>query len=518
MGNVILNDWQDQTPVAPAAPKQARRGRGSVGRLIHARYDAAVVDDDNRRHWANADSLSARQANSTVVRERLRNHSRYEVANNCYARGMVNTLADVTVGYGPNITFKRPPKASRAQVEALRATAKLFNAWAEEIDLWGKLWTMRVSKCQDGEAFAVFRNNPRLEAVELDLQLVEAEQVTDGYMSVESLDPKKVDGIETDDMGNPILYRVLTEHPGDGAPWDHDVIEIPASQIVHWFRRDRPGQLRGIPEITPALPLFSQLRRLTLATLTAAETAADIAALIESTMTPDDDESETEPFETIEINRGMMTTLPDGYKMSQMKAEHPTTTYEMFKREILCEAGRCIGFPKLLSLMDASGYNYSSGRLDKQGTDRSIDVDRYGCELHVLRKVFDAWFYEALLMPGFLPELVEAGMEVEPKWLWRELGHVDRKKEADGAAQDMANNTTTLAIECGRQGEDWEEILEQRAAELARVRELGLGVSTVARPQGEENGNDEQVATSDDEQDDADSETSGVGSSADDAD
>jgi capsid protein len=147
--------------------------------------------------------------------------------------------------------------------------------------------------------------------------------------------------------------------------------------------------------------------------------------------------------------------------------------------------------------MDASGYNYSSGRLDKQGTDRSIDVDRYGCELHVLRKVFDAWFYEALLMPGYLPPEVEAGMEVDPKWLWRELGHVDRKKEADGAAQDMANNTTTLAIECGRQGEDWEEILEQRAAELARVQELGLGVSTVARPQGVNDGDD-----GDNEQDD----------------
>ena len=38
---------------------------------------------------------------------------------------------------------------------------------------------------------------------------------------------------------------------------------------------DRPGQARGIPDITPALPLFAQLRRFTLAVLAAAETAAD---------------------------------------------------------------------------------------------------------------------------------------------------------------------------------------------------------------------------------------------------
>ncbi len=50
--------------------------------------------------------------------------------------------------------------------------------------------------------------------------------------------------------------------------------------MIHYFRADRPGQSRGIPEITPALPLFAQLRRYTLAVLAAAETAADFAAVL----------------------------------------------------------------------------------------------------------------------------------------------------------------------------------------------------------------------------------------------
>jgi len=55
---------------------------------------------------------------------------------------------------------------------------------------------------------------------------------------------------------------------------------VPADAVVHWFRSDRPGQHRGIPEITPALPLFAQLRRYTLAVIAAAETAADFAAVL----------------------------------------------------------------------------------------------------------------------------------------------------------------------------------------------------------------------------------------------
>ena len=56
---------------------------------VRGRYDAAVTTDENRRHWANADLLSADAANNPRVRRILRSRARYEVANNSYARGIV---------------------------------------------------------------------------------------------------------------------------------------------------------------------------------------------------------------------------------------------------------------------------------------------------------------------------------------------------------------------------------------------------------------------------------------------
>jgi lambda family phage portal protein len=468
MGSVLLSDWTIPAPVKQAQP-QAR-----LLPAVKARYDAATIDDDNRRHWANADNLSARQANSAEVRDRLRRHARYEVANNCYARGIVNTLADITIGYGPTLVCESGPRGEgQANYDDLSEVARLFVEWAEEINLWGKLWTMRVSKAQDGEAFAIMRTNRRLQgAVQLDLQLLEAEQVTDGVMGRDWLDPRQVDGLDLDDFGNPLFYKVLADHPGDSIV-NMEPVRVPASQMLHWFRCDRPGQVRGIPEITPALPLFAQLRRFTLATLTAAETAADIAGLLKTTL-PTEDEDLPASWEQIPIERGTLTTLPEGYDLSQMKAEHPTTTYEMFKREILCEIGRVLQLPKMVTLLDASNYNYSSGRLDKQTTDRAIDVERYQCDLQILRKIWGAWFAEAVRITGYLPASVEAGMAVRPRWLWQQLGHVDRMKEANGAAVELANNTTTLADECARAGLDYREVIRQRARELAELREAGL--------------------------------------------
>ena len=63
--------------------------RTVFGLRLRAKFDAAQSTPDNRRHWANADGLSADAAASPAVRQTLRNRARYEVANNSYARGIV---------------------------------------------------------------------------------------------------------------------------------------------------------------------------------------------------------------------------------------------------------------------------------------------------------------------------------------------------------------------------------------------------------------------------------------------
>jgi hypothetical protein len=70
---------------------------------LRAKYDAAQTNDDNRRHWANADGMSAAAANSPGVRQTLRNRSRYEYDSNGYCSGIVRTRADDLCGTGPTL-------------------------------------------------------------------------------------------------------------------------------------------------------------------------------------------------------------------------------------------------------------------------------------------------------------------------------------------------------------------------------------------------------------------------------
>jgi hypothetical protein len=135
--------------------------------------------------------------------------------------------------------------------------------------------------------------NPQVDsAVKLDLRLTEADQIATPNLGLKGDFAIAVDGIVFDGYGNPLEDYLLKSHPGDRhftTALDHDA--IPAASMIHYFRMDRPGQHRGIPEITPALPLFAQLRRYTLAVIAAAETAADFAAVL-STDAPANGESQ----------------------------------------------------------------------------------------------------------------------------------------------------------------------------------------------------------------------------------
>jgi len=236
---------------AGSAPKGGKR----LGvRFLRARYDAAQTTDANRRHWAGADGLAADAAANPEVRRTLRNRARYEVANNSYARGIVLTLANDVIGTGARLQMLTE------SAEANQTLEREFAAWAKAVDLAGKLCTMRMARAQDGDAFGLLISNENLASpVQLDLRLIEADQVTTpgfayGYAGAGparhgEAQRSQVDGIVLDEFGNPAEYHVLKAHPGGGAAaLGQECDEVPAESMVHWFRQDRPGQSRGLPD------------------------------------------------------------------------------------------------------------------------------------------------------------------------------------------------------------------------------------------------------------------------------
>ncbi len=436
-------------------------------RRLTARYDAAQTTRDNARHWAMADYFSADQEARPEVRRILRQRSRYEVANNSYAKGLVQMLANDTIGTGPRLQVLTNDEEFNDEVE------REFALWSESVRLASKLRMMRIARCQDGEAFAVLATNPKIHhPVKLDVMLIEADRVSGELHWLEA--EGSVDGITYDRWGNPVSYRILKHHPGDvqfGA--GSEAFQVPAEYVLHIFRADRPELHRGVPELTAALPLFAQLRRYNLAVLSAAEAAADFAAILYTDAPPDGEAAEVPPMDALELERNMMLTVPAGWKMAQLDSKQPTANHAEFVKIILSEIARCAVSTYGSVSGDFSGHNYASGRLDNQLYHKSILVDRSFWETEVLNRIFDAWYREYALLGADSPER----RTPRHTWFWDGFVHVDPTKEATAQQIRLANHTTTLAAECAKDGRDYMSVLRQRAKEFRLMRELGIPTS-----------------------------------------
>jgi len=99
--NRLLDQFGTPIPKRDPAPQILQRPKP-----VHATYDAARDTTDMQNYWANADAFDADSANSKAVRAKLVQRARYEVGNNGYADGMVQTHANYLMGTGPTLRMR----------------------------------------------------------------------------------------------------------------------------------------------------------------------------------------------------------------------------------------------------------------------------------------------------------------------------------------------------------------------------------------------------------------------------
>lgn len=454
------------------AERWERYHRTGRPQAIQAKYDIAQPDPTSRRYWANADHLSAVAANRLEVRRDVRSKARYETGNSCHARGISLTLANDLVGTGARLQVMHPDE------EFCDAIETPWNAWADEICLGEKLHTFSLATVVDGESIMLRVINEQLyHSVKMDLEVKECDLLTTPDSVLQRL-KMSVDGIEFDERGKPEWYHLLKVHPGDTNYFgEQDFDRIHASNVFHWFRMDRAGQQRGMSELTPALPIFSQLRRYTLAVLAAAEIAADFAMFISTDMPHDEvgpDDRPSFAFDISQIDHGMLTQLPANTKPWQLTPAQPTTGHNEFTKGLLREACHALLIPYNLGNADFEGDSYAGGRLSLQVYQRYLGVRRMHLRQRVLNRIFAAWLQEAKNVKDLLPESVPwQAQEIPYTWFFDGWGHVDPTKEAEAIGKSLLDATTTLQEECALQGKDWRKVIRQRGIEVAMLMEAG---------------------------------------------
>lgn len=449
------------------------------------RYENAQTGTQNRNQWALADDLSPNAAHDPDTRRELRRRSRHERDNDPHLDGLVKQLADDLIGTGPRLQLNLGPDYD----DQARLIETSFATWSRVVDFASDLRIMHEARPTDGESFALLTQNPQLpNPVKLDLMVTETDQVeTPGIVTT----PNAISGIEFDRYGNPAFYHVLKQHPGDNAYWAPlgDYEKVAARFVVHWYRPRRARQARGVSEINSSLQVIAQARRYALATLSAAEFAASISGVLETESLPpaEGDGVSAVPVEEwaeVPFNSNTLLTLPGGVKAKPFVPANPSTGYGDFMDRSHGTAGRPLRAPLNLVTGNSSQFNFASGRLDHLPYQAMVWIERDDLRKRVIDRVFLAWVQEAQLV-GLIPDGLPAVNEWQWDWHWDAFPQLDPLKETQATQLKLQLNLTTLAESCAAQGLDWREVLKQRAAERAYMRELGLveDVQTAAQQQ-----------------------------------
>lgn len=485
--------WVDRA-VAWASPLAGiRRWQGRCALAMRGQVEA-IESHRLRSEWKNV-SVPADQ--TAVDRQKIRNVVRRLVLNNPYASGAVSRIVANVVGRGivpqSALTAEAPgtKDAPGTNVSAVftEEAAGRFRKQAEAA------WAMFADRASlDGQqTFAEIQ------------ALVERLHVTDGEaflhlpqvkrknwpfsFGVEPIDADRVcspigratqagfvDGIEIDlTTGAPVAYHVATADPL--RPLTYQRIAAFASdgrpQMLHDYTRTRPGQYRGLSELTPALGIFEDLHRYWEAEIVAARTAACYSAFVNSPaatsgrLATGTVNSAGEREE--EMKPGMIWYGLPGENVTFGDPKRPNSAFGSFSEILLRAIGVCLDLPFELVALDFSKTNYSSARA------ALLEARRKFQQRQRRHETYGSAIWRMVIQDAIAAGMVEVPAGVGPDdylrcfWSPPGWGWVDPRAEVAAAQASVRNMFSSMEDELGAQGRDFDATIAKIAWERDRL-------------------------------------------------
>jgi lambda family phage portal protein len=478
--------WQPWTwfRTASAAPSQQRSYAGARFGRLEADWTAGSGSQDTEIQ------LDLRL---------LRNRSRQLVRDNDYARGALRVILNNVVGSGIGLQAQVPMQRSTGKMNERINTLieEVWAAWccAEYCDTSGKLSFPEIERLvlrsiiESGEVLVrfipqKFENSP----VPFALEILEADQLADDYSVGLSAYGNQIKmGVEFDDWRRPVAYWVYPYHPGDFQfrykPQGNSPQRIPASEILHLFVSDRPGQTRGVPWFHSSLLRLRNLGGYEEAELVAARAQAAVMGFI-STPDPEGIGEEFQGDRVDSLEPGAIKMLAPGEQFSGFSPTRPGDGFDPFVRMMLRGVAAGLGLSYESLSRDYTNTSYSSARVSLIDERDHWRVLQQWLIKGFHQKVFDRWLdlasmSGALTLPnyGSNPRFYQ-----KIRWCCRGWAWVDPQKDVAATKEEIKAGLSTATAAIAEQGKDIQDVLKERRRELdlAKQYELAFDIDPAA--------------------------------------
>lgn len=425
--------------------------------------------------------------------QRLRARARELALNNPFVRQYL-ALLQVNVIGPAGMKLQCQVRKSDGELDKVinDALEAAYRSWAGSASSDGRLTLTQVGHLAvktlavDGEVFIELvtaeHNDSWFSLHVLDADLIDTELNRDRGVDGRGNKANEIRmGVEIDEYMRPVQYHVRTHHPSEagaagGAAWR----VIPADRLLHIFDPERSDQTRGISWLNSVMETLHHLGKFSEAVLVSARIASGKMGFLRYTdavavhLAQEDGEAiPTSPIQ-YDASPGSIEMLPPGLEFQAWDPAQPPTEYSAYSKALLREiaSGLQISYHSLAN--DLEGVNYSSirsGMLIERDTYRRLQqlfIDRF------YQPVFRAWLANALLagaidVPTRDPKRYARAAFISRGWAW-----VDPLKDVNASILAVQNGFASRSQIAAEQGLDYEEIVEQLAAEQQLRASAGL--------------------------------------------
>jgi len=434
-----------------------------------AGYDGAA----GGRRWRGQGEIVATLGAMNAGRAVLARRARALVANNPLAASAVEAWVSALVGTGLK------PQSTHPDAEARAALNLAFEAWTDVADadrltdLYGLQAIMVRRMVIEGEAFALMIDGP----AGLRLRLIDAEQVDASVNRDLGGGARIVQGVEFDAAGTRVAYHILPDRPGlpltSLALTPH---RVPAENVIHLFRPEAPGQVRGVSWLAPVMVRLADLDQWRDAQLMRQKIAAMFVGFLINPggETPDNVTTNAAGGAEMSLEPGTMKSLEPGFDVKFSTPASIGVDVIDFAKITEREISVGMGLPAFVVTGDLSQVNYSSARTGLVEWRRRVEALQHGViAFQVMRPVWRRWATIEVLS-GRVASTVDAALPVRfitPKQQW-----VDPRKDVEAELAAIAGGLMSRREAVTSRGVDIEALDAEIAADNARAKELGLAL------------------------------------------
>lgn len=487
-----------------ALKREAARKRLDIINSGYGNYGANSVKK-SVIGWTHGGGSHREDIEENIDTLRQRSRDLYYGGSNI-ATGAVKRLRTNTVGTGLHLKSTINEKILGITTDEARELEEIiemeFAHWAnstncdlERLDNFYQLQQLALlNALLSGDAFALMKTTKRTGSIyDLRVELIEADRIS--TPDNETINPLFCEGVEKNKAGEVSAYHISKFHPlsfTDRNPREWVRVEAYGQKtgrknILHIMNRERIGQVRGVPFLSPVIETIKQLGQYTEAEVVAAvvsglvtvfiekENASDDMALGE--VVPEEMQVDTEDENSIELAPGAVFDLGEGEKANMTTPGRPNANFDSFVTAIIKQIGAALEIPYEILVM-AFTNNYSASRAAILEFFQVIRMYREWFIADFCQPVYKEWLCEAVAKgrvnaPGFFNDPIIKDAYCCAEWNGPSAGQLDPEKEVRAAELRVQGGYSTREREATElTGTDFYKNVKQRKREEEILKEV----------------------------------------------